>query len=80
MKILGGILIVAGIGLGLYVGGYLCLYAGIITIIQQIALVVNGSQVVPAELALAIVKILGAGVAGLLSGLIPVAMGKALLD
>ncbi len=71
----GGLLILAGVVLGLYVGGYLCLVGGIIQIIEQIqAPVIEASQV-----AWGIVRVLGAGLCGELSALVCIAPGVTLL-
>ena len=80
MKNFGVLLIVLGVMLGFYVGGYLCLYQGIVTVIMQIALVVKGSSIVATELAIAIIKILGASFAGGLSAVVPIFIGKCLLE
>jgi hypothetical protein len=80
MKGLAGIiLIVLGLALGLYVGFYVCLFGGIVTVIEQVALVVNGGSVVASELAFGLVKIFGAGVAGAISALVFLIPGKAMI-
>ena len=71
-KTLGGILmIICGILFGLYVGVWLCFIGGIVGIIETIRAPELSAMVV----AINIVKILGAGVAGFISGVVLVIPG-----
>lgn len=79
-SLLGILMILAGIVLGCYVGGYLCFYGGIAAIIQQIALVVNGGQIVAPTLVFAIVRIIGTGCAGMFSACVLIFPGAVMLD
>jgi len=75
--IIGIALIILGILLGLYVGGYLMLVKGIIQIIEEI----RSPQAVRASIiAWGIVKIIFAGFIGSISGLFLVIPGKMFID
>lgn len=81
MKIIIGLLMIAcGVGLGVYVGGYICLYGSIVTVIEQIALVIKGGSVVASALAWAIVKFFCAGLAGFGSASVLIIPGAAILS
>ena len=77
--IIGLLMILAGIGLGFYVGGYICFFGGIVTLIEQVALTVKTGSVVTSTVAWAIVKIMGAGFAGWLSAIVLILPGNCLL-
>ena len=81
MKVIIGLLMIpAGIGLGLYVGGYICFFGGIVTLIEQVALTVKTGSVAASAVAWAVVKIFGAGLAGWLSAIALILPGKCLID
>jgi hypothetical protein len=62
----GIILIIIGIILGLFVGGYLCLFGGIVQIVNQIQIGIDGGVISATQIAWGVVRI---GLAGLLGGL-----------
>lgn len=73
-KLIGTLMIIAGVCLGLYVGLYLCFIGGIIDIIKQVrAPELNGAAV-----AWDVVRIMFAGLAGYLSAFVLVIPGAAL--
>ena len=74
MKLLGLLLVVAGVALGLYVGLWLCFIGGIIQIVNTIKGNVEGLQI-----ALGILRIVGAGLAGWVSALILILPGAAMI-
>lgn len=75
-SILGLLLIVAGICLGLYVGLWLCFIGGIMDIITA----VRAETLVKATVGWGVVKIIFAGVAGWISGLLLIIPGKIMLE
>jgi hypothetical protein len=80
MKLIGLVLIVAGIILGVYVGVWLCLIGGIVDIIKVIAVAVNGGEIYPLALLWGIIKILGTGFFGWLSAMVLIVPGTGLLN
>ena len=67
MKILLGVLlIIIGIGLGLYIGGYLLFIGGIINIITGIMSIAGGTvgNIVAVQIAIGIGKVVLAGITG----------------
>lgn len=79
IQVLGLVLVIVEIVLGFYVGAVCCLYGEIVAIISQIAIVVNGGEIVASVLAGAIVKIIIAGVAGLVSAFLLIVPGCGLM-
>ena len=73
-KLLGVILILLGIALGGYVGLYLCLYGGIVQIIDGVK---NSFDAMP--IAIGLVRVLCTSLAGWVSALLLIIPGWALL-
>lgn len=80
MKFVGVLMILASICLGLYVGGYLCFFMGIVTVIEQIVLAVNTGSLVASVLCWGIAKIVFANAIGWLSCIVLLIPGVALLN
>lgn len=78
MKILGVLLIIAGIVLGLYVGIWVMFIGGIIGLITQAVEISNGN-IYAMEIGLNIGKLLFATLIGWVSGLLPIVTGIGLL-
>ncbi len=76
MKVLiGTVLVLCGVALGLYVGGYVMFFKGIVMIIEALKTdVINAT-----DIAWGIVKIVGAGFVGTLCALFPISFGAALI-
>ena len=75
--VLGIVLIIGGIGLGIYVGLYRCFIGGIVDLVNQFK---SPETIEGIKLAWAIAKIVFASAIGSIVGGIPVAIGKALLQ
>jgi hypothetical protein len=75
MTVLGILFILAGIATGIYIGGYLCLYKSIIDIISAI----STHNIVPANIAWDIIKIIFCALIGQLSALFLIIPGYAML-
>lgn len=77
MKIIGGLLLViAGVLFGVYVGLWVCFVGGIVQIIDAI----KATPVEALDIALGIVRILVAGVAGGVSAFVAILPGLALIN
>jgi len=76
MRLLGLLLVVAGIAAGLYVGVYLCLVGGIVDIVEQF----KAPEMEGMAIAWGVVKIVFAGAAGWLSALLLVIPGFGMLS
>ena len=75
MKVaLGLILIIIGIALGLYVGGYLLFFGGIVQVVSSV------SPLVPVGIAVGVVKIVSASFIGVLLFVLFGSVGGALLQ
>ena len=74
--ILGVILILAGVAVGLYVGVWLCFIGGIIQIVDAI----KTTPTEGFEIAIGILRVVFAGVAGVLSAFIAIFPGWAMLN
>lgn len=74
--ILGVLLIVAGIGLALYVGVWLCLIGGIVQVIDGI----KAAPTDALDIAIGIARVLCAGLAGVLTAVVAIFPGFALLS
>jgi hypothetical protein len=75
IKLLGLLLVLAGIFLGLYVGIYVCLIGGIIKLIVAC----KAATIVPSAIAWPIARILCAGLLGYLSAVFPLAVGAVMI-
>ena len=75
-KILGLLLILAGIALGLYVGVWLFLIGGIVGLAD---VVTGGSTDVALDIGISLAKIMFAGLAGMVSGFALISPGIGLL-
>lgn len=73
--VIGLSMIICGIALGIYVGIWICFIGGICQIIEQ----VKAETLVPMTVALGVLKIMGAGLVGLLSAIFLVVPGGAML-
>ena len=76
-KIAGGLLILTGIGLGIYVGFYLCIFGGIMAVLNEIK---SPEAISSAVIAWNIVRIVFAGLATWISALIFIIPGAGLLQ
>lgn len=74
--ILGVLLIVAGIAAALYVGVWLCLIGGIVQFIEA----VKATPVPALDVAMGIARVLCAGLAGVLTAVVAIFPGFALLS
>ena len=79
-NILGIGLIILGVILGLYVGVWLCFIGGIRDIVDVVNIMIKNDFVDGLKLAIGIVKIIFAGVAGYLSALFCIILGRALME
>lgn len=75
MKVLGILLIVVGVVLGIYVGGWLCFIGGIIQVIEQL----KADTIVPITFALGLAKVFGCGLAFCISAMLLIGPGLACL-
>jgi len=75
-EVLGIGLMVGGVILGLYVGIWVCFVGGMVDVIEQ----VRAENLEAISLAWGIAKVFLAGFFGGLSAIIPIAIGKSLLD
>lgn len=73
--VFGVLLMLGGIALGLWLGLWVCFVGGIVQIIEQI----KAPEVQALTVAWAIVKIVFAGLVGVLSAIFPIAIGQAML-
>lgn len=73
--VLGSLLIISGIGLGLYIGIWLMFIGGIIQIINTI----KSTNIIPINLAIGIAKVIFCSVGGWISAIIPMTVGMALV-
>lgn len=78
MKILGVLLIITGIVLGFYLGVWVMLIGGIITLVSQIPEFGNGN-VDGITIGIGILKIMFASLVGWVGGIIPIVVGFGLL-
>lgn len=75
-KLIGLVLIILAIILGLYVGLWLCFIGGIVQIVHAINVAIQGQAGIPAlPIALGIVRIIFAGLAGFLTFFVFLAPG-----
>lgn len=74
-QILGLLLIISGILLGLYVGFYVCLFGGVMSIIEG----AKATPVEAASIAWGVVKIVAAGLCGWFSAVVPITIGAAMM-
>jgi hypothetical protein len=75
MKLLGILLIIVGVALGAFLGLYLCLFGGIIQIIEGAKATPIGSS----DVAFGIVRVLLTSVAFWLGAFFPIGLGVAIL-
>ncbi len=75
-RAIGYALIIAGICLGFYLGGWLCFTGGIIDVVEAI----RADVLLYNDLGIGMVKVFLAGLAGILSALCLVIPGRVLLD
>ena len=78
MKILGILLIIAGIALGFYLGVWVMFIGGIVTLVGQIPELSNGN-VDGITIGLGILRMMFATVVGIIGGVIPIVIGFGLL-
>ena len=76
-RIIGAVMILAGIALGFYIGFWVCFIGGIVQLINEIK---SPEAVVAMNIALGIVKIVFAGVAGWVSALVLIIPGWAIVQ
>ena len=74
--LIGLLMIIAGIVLGIYVGGYLMLFKGVLQIIEQI----QAEQLIAAKVAWGVVKILFAGAVGSACAYVLIIPGRVLIN
>lgn len=74
-KITGVVLIVLGVILGLYIGGWVMFIGGILNVIDLVAVYINTSVLDKTLLVFNILKIFFAGFVGYVTGLILVVLG-----
>jgi uncharacterized membrane protein len=79
--LLGIVLIILGVVLGLYVGGYLCFVMGIVNVITGVVALAQGAAVntIALSIAFGILKIMFAGFIGVVTFWICVLIGGILL-
>ena len=74
-QLMGLVILIFGIVLGFYVGGYLCFIKGIIQLIQGVTPVIIASNI-----AWGLAKILVASLVGVFSAVVLVAIGAAMMS
>lgn len=79
-KVIGVLMMIAGIALGSYIGIWLCFVGGILDIVQVINLVINKEALEGMLLAFGILKIVLASLCGWLSAFILLVPGFALIN
>lgn len=79
MKILGVLLILAGIILGFYLGLWVMFIGGIVTLVSQIPELGNGN-VDGITIGIGILRIMFSTLVGVIGGVIPIGIGRGLLD
>lgn len=79
--IMGSLLIIGGMLLGLYVGGYLMFIKGIAGLIDIVVAAINHTKTIEGmAVAINVGKIIFSGFVGYITGVIPVIIGSVLLD